>query len=402
MPSSADRKSLLIILSVFSFVILGTYGITLLARGYRPNLQPGGLTLNATGLLSATSRPKSASVYINDSLITATDDTVNLTPGEYLIKIAKDGYFDWQKTIRIKKEIVYQTDAELFRSSPDLRPITQAGAINPTISPDYSRIIYSVASSSAAANNGLYLIELTDNPLYLSKNTPRQLAPNFPSIDWSKATFAFSPNARQVLVSFKTAGTNYLINLDTPIVARELVDVTLRLTSISRDWALQDQDLILTKIDRLPEEIRTLVSTASAQNISFSPGDDKILYLSASDSAIPENLITPPPAQSTQPQSRRVSRGNFYVYDLKDDTNFFIGSSESVSNPFWLQNSSNLIYVEDSSIKAVDYDGTNKITLFAGNINSSTVYPWTDGSKIIVLTSPYTGSFENLYAITIR
>lgn len=403
MQNRSEKKSLLIILSVFSFVILGTYIVTLLARGYRPGVDTNGkVSLNATGLLSATSEPKSASVYINDRLVTATDETVNLPPGNYLLKIIKDGYQAWQKNVVIKKEVVYQSDAQLFRSSPDLRPLTLSGAINPIISPDYTKIVYSVASASASQDNGLYLIELASAPLSLNKNTPRQIAQNFPGVDWSKATFTFSPNSQQVLAQFNPASTNYLLDLNSPITQRTLLDVTARLPIINEEWKTQDKELLLTRIERLPESIKAIVSTDSAKNIAFSTADDRLLYLAATDSSLPKNIITPPPAQSTQTQNRDIKSGNYYVYDIKDDTNFLVGSQKDILNPFWLPNSTNIVFVANQTVKAIDYDNTNQVTLFAGHFNSNVVFPSADGSKIITLTSAYTGAPENLYAITIR
>jgi PEGA domain len=403
MENRSEKKSLLIILSVFLFVAIGTYVITLLARGYRPNFQGNNLTLSATGLLSATSKPVGASVYLNDKLVTATNDTLNLTPGSYLLKIIKDGYLSWQKNIIIKKEIVYQSDAQLFRSAPDLSPITLSGAINPVASPDYSKIIFSVASASASTDNGLYLIDLNNVLLSLTKNTPRQIAKNFPGVDWSKATFTFSPDSRQVLATFplRNGGVNYLLDLTATITPSSLVDVTPRLALIKTDWKNQDQELVQIKLQRLPQQLQPLVSTASAQYISLS-GDDKVLYLAATNSALPANLISPPPAQSTQTQTRQIVKGNYYVYDLKDDTNFLIGPFSAVLNPFWMPNSTNLVFVNNQTITAVDYDNTNQVTLFAGNFDPHAVFPWADGTKIIALTSAYTGATQNLYAITVR
>ena len=139
--SPSDRKSLAVMAFVFSLVIFGTLAVSYLARWYQISFRQGP-TLTSTGLLSVTSKPKSASVYINDRLTTATDDTLNLPPGDYHIKITKDGYLPWDKDIQIKKEVVFQTDAQLFRSAPDLKPITYAGAINPTISNDGSKVIF--------------------------------------------------------------------------------------------------------------------------------------------------------------------------------------------------------------------------------------------------------------------
>lgn len=401
MLSPSERKSLLIVLSVFVFVVVSTWGITLLARGYRPSLQPGGLTLNPTGLLSATSHPKGASVYVNNSLITATDDTINLTPGSYLVKIVKDGYFSWQKNIQIKPEVVYQTDSQLFRSTPDLRPLTHTGIINPQISPDFSKIIFAVASSSATANNGLYLIELSANPLYLSKNTPRQIALNTSSIDWSKATFEFSPNSLEVIATLKS-NLHYHLNLASTIDTKTLTDVTSQLDAIRQEWSNQLAEVTQAKLDRLPPQLAEYIATDSGKTILLNTLDDKVVY-QAKDSLYLKNLLaSPPPAQSTQAQSRQLIKNDYYIYDIKDDTNFYLGPEATIRLPFWLPNSNNIVYQSNHQIKAVDYDATNSVTLFAGDFSPDTVMPWFDGNRIVALITPYLGAITNLYTITIH
>jgi hypothetical protein len=245
------------------------------ARGYKINFKNG--SLQATGILSAISKPKGASVYLNDRLLTATDDTLNLTPDTYTLKIVKDGYLPWQKTIQIKKEVVYQTDIQLYRSVPDLKPITVTGAINPTVNPDFTKIVYSVASASASKDNGLYLIELTDNPILINRNTPKQISANFPNVDWTKFIFTFSPNSRQILANNIQTNVTYLISLDSPITQSALYDVTPRLSLIKEEWDNQNQQLIAGKLERAPKELHQFISTDSAKNLSFTTAEDKIL-----------------------------------------------------------------------------------------------------------------------------
>lgn len=398
--STPDKKSLSVIILVIILIITATYGISFFARGYQISTK-GKISFLATGIISATSRPKAASVYINDRLITATDDTINLVPDEYTIKIIKDGYLPWQKNIQIKKEIVYQSDAQLFRSAPDLKPVTLTGAINPAVSPDGSLVVFSVASASATKDNGLYLLELSNNVNFLAKNTARQLSSNLSNLDWSKFTFTFSPNSRQILAKNISNNTNYLINLDSTTDYKNLYDVTAKLTLIKEEWQNQEEQLIKAKITLIPKEIQAITSTTSAKNILFSDDDTKVLYLAKTDANLQKDLISPPPAQSTQNQSRDIKKDNYYVYDIKDDTNFWIGDS-SLQNLNWLANSYNLIYTEDQKIQTVEYDNTNKLTLFAGNFDKNVVYPWLDGSKIITLTAPYNNAQENLYSISIR
>lgn len=397
--SSPDKKGLLIIIFVLVLIIGATYGISFFARGYQISTK-GKVSFLATGIISATSKPKGASVYINDRLITATDDTINLPPDNYTIKIIKDGYLPWQKNIQVKKEIVYQTDTQLFRSSPDLKPITLTGAINPTVSDDGSLVVFSVASASAAKDNGLYLLELSNSPMFLAKNLAKQLSSNLQNLDWSKFTFTFSPNSKQILAKNTNNNINYLINLDTNTDYKNLYDVTAKLTLIKEEWNLQEKQIIKSKLTILPQELQSFISTNSAKNIIFNSDETKVLYLSQTDGDL-KQLLTPPPAQSTQNQSRNIKKDNYYVYDIKDDTNFLIGNKD-LYHLNWLANSNNLIYIEDQKIQTIEYDNTNKLTLFAGNFNKNAVYPWLDGNKIITLTAPYNNAPENLYSISIR
>jgi hypothetical protein len=50
----------------------------------------------------------------------------------------------------------------------------------------------------------------------------------------------------------------------------------------------------------------------------------------------------------------------------------------------------------------MDYDGTNKQNIFSENFDTTCVSPWSDGNKIIILTSAYPSAPKNLYAISIK
>jgi len=402
MNQHSNKKSILLISTVSISIVLLTLIISFIARGYKINLKQGTI-LTATGILSATSEPKAASVYLDEKLVTATDNTLNLTPNTYTVKIVKDGYLPWQKTIQIKKETVYQTNTQLFRSVPDLKPITYTGAINPVVSPDNTKIVYAVASASASVDNGLYVMELNNTfSLNLSKNTAKQLSQNLSNINWSDFTFKFSPNSRQVLATNKNKNVSYLISLDTTINPKNLYDVSPTLATIENDWKNQLSQLMSTKITKIPLALQTFVSTASAQDLLFSASEEKILYLAQKDGDLEQNIITPPPSQSTQGQSRNIKQGNYYVYDLKDDTNFFIGSKNDIFNLSWLDSSDNIVFTSQQNIKVADYDGTNQQTLFIGNFNPSMVFPMPNGNSITTLISPYQGALENLYTISIK
>jgi hypothetical protein len=401
MSKNPTRRSLIISISVSCFILISTYLISLFARGYRFSLKKS-FTLSPTGIISTVSRPKGASVYIDNKLTTATDDTINLPPGVYDLKISKDGFLPWQKTITVKPETVYQADIQLFSSVPDLKPITITGAINPNINGDNSKIVYAVASASATKDNGLYLIESSTLPLSLLRSDSKQLSPNTTTINWSDFTYTFSPNSRQILAANLETNVNYLISLDSPVSSQKLTNVTDNLEDIYTEWQTQTSLIINTKLNGIPEEIKPLIATESSQYLQFSSDDNKILYLAQKDGQITPDIITPPPAQSTQTQERQIQSGNYYVYDIKDDTNFLIDSKDNLSQISWLPNSSSLVFIQDQDLKVIDYDGTNKQTIFSEHFDTNCVAPWSDGNKIIILTSAYPSASKNLYAISIR
>lgn len=401
MENTSNRRSLILIALVGFFIISFTYLISIFARGYRFSVK-NGFTLNPTGIISTVSYPKGASVYINDKLVTATDDTFNLSPGVYNLKISKNGFNTWQKDITVKPETVYQADIQLFSSVPDLKPITLTGAINPSANIDNTKIVYAVASASATKDNGLYIIESTGLPISFIRSDTRQLATDSATINWTEFNYTFSPNSRQILTNNPKTKVNYLLSLDSPISSQKLTDVTKNLKEIYADWQTQTSLITKNKIDRLPKELQPLVSTASAQHIQYSSKEDKVLYLAQIDGDIKDNLITPPPAKSTQTQNRQVKVGNYYVYDIKDDTNFLIGSQKDLFQLFWIPNTNNLIFVQNQDLKVVDYDGLNQQTILTSNFNPNCVYPWSDGSKVVILTNLSLSSTENLYSLSIK
>ncbi|HOG37775.1 MAG TPA: PEGA domain-containing protein, partial [Candidatus Woesebacteria bacterium] len=282
MKPAPNSRSLILIFSVGFFIVLATYFISLIARGYRFSLKDG-FSLEPTGMISAVSRPKGASVYLDDKLITATDDTISLSPGVYQLKITKDGFLPWQKTVTVKPETVYQADIQLFSTVPNLKPVTLTGAINPAVNLDNTKIVYAVASASAAKDNGLYLIESAGLPLSLIRSDSRQIAVNTATIDWSDFSFTFSPNSRQILATNSLERINYLLPLDAPISPQTLVDITHNLDTIHLDWQTQTTAILTAKLQSLPKDIQPFIATGSAQNLQFSSDDNKILYLAQTD-----------------------------------------------------------------------------------------------------------------------
>jgi hypothetical protein len=441
----------LIFFATVLFVVLGTYFVIRYAKGDR--LGNTGV-IKGTGLLSANSFPSSAQVYINGRLTTATDNTLNLDPGEYQVEIKKDGFHSWSKTMTITPELVTPTNAQLFPVSPALEPLTYTGALSPTPSSDGNLLVFAVASSSASTKNGLYIQELSSSPITLNKNA-RQIAQTTPEHDYALAQFVFSPNSSEILVSFPS-GANLLLDSATFNDPQELVDVTWQLSTILSDWELELARVERVRLLQLPSFFQD-IATRSGQlsNLYFSPDGKKLLYQAKANLSVPDSLIPALPATSTQKQARELTSNTWYVYDLIEDKNFFIAKdllatssavsklmllssldpipAETTSSPSafkrlqdnvsrdttfklltaqysaiysgnlqWYPDSAHIISHQDNKIEILEYDGTNRLTLYAGPFDNSIVYPWPDGSKVITRIQFSEGTIPNLYTIKLK
>lgn len=466
---------LLIFLATFIFITGGTYLMIRYAQGYRPT-KTG--TIRGTGLLSANSFPTAAEVYINGKLTTATDNTLNLDPGTYDIEIKKDGYHTWSKKIQITAELVTETNAQLFPTSPSLEPLTYTGANMPVPAPDGTKLAFTVASASAVAKNGLYVQELTSSPISLNK-TARQIARTESNYDYTTSSYTWSPNGSELLVSFKS-GAHILLDATQFNDLATLKDVTVRLPQILSDWELELAREERVQMLKLPD-FMAAIATESATNLYFSPDNKRLLYQATADLEVPSGLVPTLPSSSTQSEVRSIKSGSWYVYDLKEDKNFQIAEgqlpepspsaiakttkvskvktktvpvatniftpskitllpnfteaipAELVSSPSafhllqgasstlesiilfnaqyspifvgniqWFPDSTHLIITTDNGIDLMEYDGTNRLTVYGGPMDKSIIYPWPDGSKIITRLAFSPDTLPNLYTIKLK
>lgn len=451
------------IMPIISIAIIagGTYLAIQLGKGYRPTTQG----MAGTGLLAANSFPPGAEVYLNGKLTTATDDTLNLSPGDYTVVLKKDGYLPWEKLLRLQKELVTQTNATLFKAVGSLTPLTLSGADNVTPSPDGQKLAYVVATASATAKNGLYIADLTSSPLSLQRG-PRQISKSPSHFDLSRASLLWSPNSTQILVhaETKTSQYNYLLESDRMNDLDALPDVTPRLSIILSQWE-EDITLRETKQFALLPGAMQQVATQSATNIYFSPNEDRVMYTGSEYAAIPEGLLPKPPSPNTQKEERNIQPNHLYIYDLTEDKNYDLGEIPvSVSNlqkrllltmdyqqstpsaatqignqdviPLtnyvklqdsksfihtvqnfkahyssvyidgfqWYPNSTHILITQSDRVEVIEFDATNRQTIYSGPFDEHFVYPWPDGSKLVILTNlnPATSRANNLYTVDIR
>ena len=447
MLSQTNRRILYTFLSA-AVILTGTLVAIQYAKGnYR--VTDNGF-MRGTGLLSANSFPTGAQVLIDGKLVTATDDTLYLEPGEYDIQIVQDGYSPWRKQMVIEQELVTQTNAHLFPAAASLTPLTFTGVENISLSPDGQKVLYYAASSSASTKNGLYVMELTTNPLNFQRG-PRHIAEGIGSIDLSKVQYVWSPDSTEVLLL--SDDREVVLDTSEKNDLAALPDVSFKRRQILSEW---EEEMYMREREFLalfPDEI-IHIATTSAKNVYFSPDKKKLIYTATQSATLPEGLIPPVPATNSQPESRTLEPSGVYIYDREEDKNFRI-ATETLSQTFndkqllatdlfsrtartlesspsafrvlqattsaqttlnfnvyhtslyastlqWLADSRHLIYIDNGVIKVMEYDGTNITTLYSGPFSDGFVYPWPDGSKLIILTSFSPQAPPNLYAIELK
>lgn len=386
------------------FLMLATTAVILYGRGYRPSLDGGRLNIAGTGLLVATSKPDGAGVYINGHLTTATDNTINLAPGEYTVKIFKDGYFPWEKKIKVSKEVVSKAEALLFPTAPKLESITNIGVRNPVLDPSQTRIAYAVASQSAR-KNGIYILDLSTRPILTLQSSSTQIVDDTVDL-FSDSTFSWSPDGQELIATISGQLTQASYRLDANRYNQFPQDVTPTLSTLELTFAQELEEKENARLNSLPRKLRDLVKD-NFKVLEWSIDDTKILYSASKSAELPVIINPRLLGYDTTPEQRKIQENSIYVYDIKEDKNFkILDLNIEDKNKYtlrWFPDSKHLIYIHNNKIDILEYDGTNLTTIYAGPFVNGFVFPWPDGSKIVVLTNLGNPNIlPNLYTIVLK
>lgn len=395
------------IYTLLTLLVIGaaTGAAVFFAKGFR--LSPDKGVITGTGILSITSKPDQASVYLDGHLSTATNTNINsLLPKEYSVKIIKEGFIPWEKKVEVKEGLVTEVEATLFRAIPTVYPLTYSGALNPQLSPDGLKVVYVVpvvenADSISRKKSGVWVWEMSERPLTLARNSePHQIA-LFENYDWTKAEFTWSPDSSHILASFPE---QHLL-LDVKRLNDPPQDVTLTLQVTQRTWQQVKNDQDATRM-LLIKDLSLRKTASDSAVLKWAPDESKILY--SAD-----------------------GKENYKVTDVALQRTYDIPFKGILD---WLPDSQHLILVETgdqatnlpnqsktattsakasptvshepkpAKISIVEYDGFNKAEIFAGNFDPYSVFAWPDYSRLVVIYSlpTATASEPNLYGINLK
>ena len=384
-----------VLLFFLGIVVVGllVYIAVLYARGFRFDVAT--LKLQSKGILVIKTEPTGAQVFINKDLIGASDSNFSLSPATYDVEIRKNGFMNWYKRLTIEKETVTEVRADLFKSTPSFTPITRDGVTQPVSPDNFSQIAY-------AGKDGLWVLENINFPVGFAKG-PRQITDGDLAPSTSLGTsWQFSPDGRDLLL--ETSAGSFLLEAGKFTPQSQRINISSKKNTMLETWRKEKEAKLLTQERNLPSELQDLLQR-KASLIVFSPDETKILYTASASGTLSSNLIKPIPGASTQKQDRDIKIDHTYVYDIKEDRNFLIDSSDNWEKRklFWLPNSRNLGLAEEGKITIMDYDGTNRQVVFSGGYTPPYVFPYLNGEKLLILTNLGADSqTPNLYSISIK
>lgn len=374
------------------------------ARGFKPNFKEG--TIDRTGLIVATSTPTGAQVYLDDRLTSATNTSIAfLEPKTYRVKIEKEGFTTWEKDIQVQADLATEINALLFPLAPEIKPLTTTGAANPTLSPDGSKIIY----GTAGERGGLYMLPMIDSPFAFRQNT-KLLARNNTRVDYTKATFIWDPDSRQVIAQFGNDDSQITANLiiDTQQSEQEPRDITASLGATLNSWQqqidLRSQSLALLA----PEEVKAATGSAILRLASPFPSPSP----KSSTTQLSNNLTNllnyhPSGLVFSLDEEKILYRDKeekFKVYDLKLKQEFTLPEFTNFIGISWFPDAQHLVIAQKDQISIIETDGFNKMTIYSGKYENGFVFAHPSGTRLIILTTlaQPEGNPPNLYSINLR
>lgn len=375
--ANPNLRLLYFFLSLLIIILVGN-GVILFAKGYNFDFRQK--TFTQTGIISISSLPTQASVFLDDRLITATNTTIpNLVPGKYTVRVTKVGYTPWEKEVTVKAELVTPLQIVLFPSVPDLSPLTFTGVISPKFSPDQNKIVYAISDGD---KTGLWVLDLSDRPLIFSKD-PKQIAKDGNGFNFSQADFSWSPDSRSVVVRFKDRPTIYLLSSD-QLNREPFNDISATFVNTQKTWEEEKTTIQKQRIAKLPPRGATL-ATASA-SVLFSPDEKRFLIINdGSDGKKKATIYDSRP--SPDPSVTETT------YELP-----------AAQEYYWYPDSLHVLLVDESQISIVEKDGTNASTIYSGSFEKGIIFPANNGNRLLIGANfnKSLGEKPNLYAITLR
>lgn len=270
----------LMTLSVLSIVVL----LVFMVEGYQLNVRERDVVRG--GLVQFNSRPRGAFVTIDGK--TSSDTTpskTTLASGNHTIKMTRDGYRSWSKSVTVTPgEVLWLTYPRLFPNEIKTENVAGLTSITSSLtSPDNKKIV----AVENPARPELELFDLSqENVNSRSLTLPQDSYTTKPKAEQSFTLTDWDPSSRYVLIRHHFADQTEWLVLDTESKENATVNVT-KLLSIRMDspvFATEDSQKLYAVIDGALRQIDLKAATLSrplVQNVGeFEQFEDSTIVYS--------------------------------------------------------------------------------------------------------------------------
>jgi len=375
------------------------------ARGYWWNPQTG--TLQKTGTLMIKSTPsEDLKIYLNDQLQEKNRTPLKLTnlePGNYKVRIEKEGYWPWEKEVTIKEEKI--TWLEYIILFP--KDFTQEKLVDQIktfkLSPRQEKIAYQDSQNNLALfdlntqkseiiYNNLNLSEILwdyqeeslglkiDNHFYVLELASQKLIKLEPEI--SLKEIAFNPLSSRKIIGLDQNQNLLEFNLsnqEIKIIKEKVINFSLNLRNLfiltkeNNKMVLQESDLNYSdwsKIVEIEAESGQIIPSKDSKRLALLTQPQNILWIIEDNNLekIAEKVDQAKWDFKAQKLLFKIG-GEIYCYTLERDglmikeKTLINRFAQEIKQLFWYPDSEHILFVLDNNLFVCDLDGgyLNKI-----------------------------------------
>ena len=208
-----------VLLRLISFVLLLLFFVAsvfaiIVAQGNIINFSNGEIV--TTGTLRIESNIKDYKVFVEDKEAHINNNRIeDLEPGEYKIRLEKEGYSSWESSVKVRAGIISSINAQLFPSKINIQRFIDSNIEYATYSTDGKYIFYIVSDPISSQNSGIWRRSLQSSVISVIEDSKLKLLDLTPDVTKLLAAgnleILVSPDNEKLLLKSKL--NNLLITL---------------------------------------------------------------------------------------------------------------------------------------------------------------------------------------------
>jgi dipeptidyl aminopeptidase/acylaminoacyl peptidase len=367
---SSSRK-ILFVFSLLCFFIIAP-AVSLYAIGYRFDF--AAKSIKQTGMLILESTPKNAQIFINNKQIDEKTPAKikNLLPGNYKIKIVKDGYYPWEKELSIKSQkTTLANNIILFFETLKIENLITHTAADFILTLDSEKLFYFVPSGD---DKGIWLLNLktkNEGVKIFPKDEDLNKLGNYENLKIDN--LVLSPNNQKIL--FRILPQNYLVydlTDNRTIFLSDLVSSKIENPKWNKDNNEKIYFANTAGLFQIDLKTKNVLQILTAKILDYEASSPEIFYLTKNDKI--DNILLNKFEKNNQKDRREIktlskmplsdnfvlkisprkyfayldkNRGQLYLYDNNEQK---IISDSAIKDFSWSRQGNKLLYFNENEL----------------------------------------------------